>query len=29
MKKCMTLEEENRELRKQVAKLLWILEEKD
>lgn len=29
MKKCMTLEEENRELRNQVAKLLWILEEKD
>jgi uncharacterized protein (UPF0335 family) len=29
IKKCMQLEEENRELKNQIKQLLWILEEKD
>ena len=29
MKECMRLEEENRELKKQIEKLLWMIEEKD
>ena len=29
MKKCFNLEEENRELKAQIKKLLWMMEEHD
>ena len=29
MKKCFSLEEENRELKVQIKKLLWMMEEHD
>ena len=29
MKKCFSLEEENRELKAQIKKLLWMMEEHD